>query len=99
MDLGEFGHRGNLCTFETMLRAFALKEPALRAIAEIVHEVDLRDARYMRPEVPGVEAVLNGWLKAGLSDQELEAHGAILFEGLYVALRRTRGAGRTRKMT
>jgi hypothetical protein len=85
----EFGHRGNLCTFEGMLAAFGLHEPALRAIAEIVHEIDLRDGRYVRPETAGVDAILKGWLLARLSDAELEAHGVALFEGLYAALSRT----------
>ncbi len=84
MSHGEFGHRGNLCTFETMLKAFDLGDPGLRAIAEIVHEIDLRDGRYARSEIAGLDAVLRGW--QALPDAEREAHGIALFEGLYVAL-------------
>lgn len=86
MTTGRFSHRGNLCTFETMLRAFDLEEPALRRLARLVHEIDLRDSRYRPPEATGVAAVLRGWLAAGLNDQELEAHGLALFDGLYTAL-------------
>jgi hypothetical protein len=81
-----FGHRGNLCTFETMVRAFALDDPGLRAIAEIVHEIDLRDGRFSRPEIAGVDAILRGW--GGLADAEREVHGTALFEGLYTSLGR-----------
>lgn len=82
-----FGHRGNRCTFETMLAAFELEgDPALAALAQIVHEIDLRDAS-TRPEVPGLDAVLRGWASAGWTDAELERHGIALFEGLYRALR------------
>ena len=84
MSRGPFGHQGNLCTFETMTRAFGLDDPGLRAIAEIVHEIDLRDGRYTRPEVAGIDAVLRGWLTR--SDAEREAHGIALFDGLHVAL-------------
>ncbi len=83
-----FGHRGNLCTFETMMAAFGLKEPGLQGIAEIVHEIDLRDGRYARPETAGLDLVLKGWLQAGLSDTEVEQRGIALFEGLFTALSR-----------
>jgi hypothetical protein len=78
-----FGHTGNLCTFETMLAAFNLKEPALQVLAEIVHEIDIRDGRYVRPETGGIEVILKGWLLQGLPDTELESRGIALFETVY----------------
>jgi hypothetical protein len=85
---GAFSHRGNLCTFETMVVAFGFDEPSLRLMGEIVHEIDLRDGRYAHPETAVIDAVLKGWLLMGFSDQELEAHGVALFEGLYAAFAR-----------
>jgi hypothetical protein len=85
---GEFTHRGSLCTFETMVRAFGLEDPSLQPMGEIIHEIDLRDGRYAHPETAGVDAILKGWLLARLSDAELEAHGVALFEGLYADLSR-----------
>lgn len=82
-----FGHHGNHCTFETMLRAFALDDPALQVVAEIVHEIDLRDGQYQQPETDGIDAILQGWLISDLSDAEREARGIALFEGLYTAVR------------
>lgn len=84
----EFGHQGNFCTFETMLTAFGLTEPGLQGIAEIVHEIDLRDGRYARPETAGLALILKGWLQAGLPDKEIEQRGIALFEGLFTALSR-----------
>jgi hypothetical protein len=83
MSEGAFGHRGNLCTFETMVRAFAFDEPALGKMAEIVHELDLHDGRYQHPETAGIDALLQGWLLVEMPDQALEAQGITLFEGLY----------------
>ncbi len=85
-DMGnaEFGHRGNLCTFETMAKAFRFNDPRLEAIAEIVHEIDLRDGRYIRPEIAGIDAILSGW--KAYSDADRESHGIALFEGLYSTL-------------
>ncbi|MDY0007282.1 MAG: chromate resistance protein, partial [Spongiibacteraceae bacterium] len=82
----EFSHYGDLCTFEVMLRALSLHDPALHALAEIVHEVDLRDGVYARPETGGVDALLRGWQLAGLPDTEMEARGLWLFDGLCAAL-------------
>ena len=86
MDGAQFSHQGNLCTFEVMLRTFQLDEAALLLLAEIVHEIDLRDGRYQRPETAGVDAALRGWLLAEAPDSELEVRGIALFEGLYAAL-------------
>ena len=57
---GQFGHVGNLCTFEAMRLAFGLDDPGLRALAEIVHAIDLDDGRYARPAAAGVDSVLVG---------------------------------------
>lgn len=85
MERGPFTHAGNRCTFEIMLLAFGLDEPGLQVIAEIVHDIDLQDGRYLRAETAGIESVLGGWRLAGLADADLEARGCSLFEGLYLA--------------
>jgi hypothetical protein len=86
MPAARFGHEGNRCSFETLLAAFGLAEPALQVMAQIVHEIDLRDGLYARPGTVGIDSVLSGWLLANYSDAELEAHGMALFEGLYLTL-------------
>jgi len=87
MSVGQFSHQGTLCTFETMMLAFGVENAAMKAIAEIVHEIDLRDGRYARPEVVGVEAVLRGWMNR--PDGDREAHGIALFDGLYEGFAKT----------
>jgi len=100
MEQGQFGHQGNRCTFEVMHRAFGLDDSGLRTMAEIVHEIDLQDGRYTCPETVGVNAVLEGWSRAGLPDSELEARGIALFDGLYSRLMlRPRHAARDSKDT
>jgi hypothetical protein len=78
-----FSHQGELCSLEVIVRTFGLEESALQAIAEIVHEIDLRDGVYAHPETSGIDALLRGWQLAGLSDDEMEARGLTLFDGLY----------------
>lgn len=84
----QLGHQGDLCSFETVMKAFRLDDPALLPIAEMVHEIDLRDGKYHRCETEGIAAILKGWLLGGLEDQELETNGMSLFEGLYQSLKR-----------
>lgn len=86
MPEARFGHTGNLCTFETLLRAFNLTEPGLFPLAEIVHAIDLQDGRYNRPEAAGLEAILRGWHAAELADAELAAQGLMMFDGLFAAM-------------
>lgn len=86
MRRADFGHVGNRCSFETMLTAFGLKDPGLAALAEVVHEIDLRDGRSTRPEIAGVDSILAGWSTLNLPDHEKERLGTTLFEGLYGTL-------------
>ena len=98
----EFGHQGEDCTFETLVKAFGLGgDPGLRAIAEIVHDVDLKDDKFGRTEGAGVNAVLRG-LEARLADdQALLREAGKVFDGLYATLAdrpaRGRNEGRPRR--
>lgn len=86
MPAARFNHVGNLCTFEVLVSAFGLDAPGLRPLGEIVHDLDLQDGLYARPEAAGLEAVMSGWRHLLLADKELEARGSALFEGLYQSL-------------
>src|SRR5262249_58398977 len=44
----DFGHHGEDCTFETVVKRFGIKDRRVRAIAEIVHEADLHDGKFTR---------------------------------------------------
>jgi len=84
----EFTHEGDHCTFEVLMGRFGLDDPALRAIAEIIHDIDLKDAKFARPETAGVERVINGLSIARRSDEERLTFGAALFDDLYAAFAR-----------
>jgi hypothetical protein len=80
---GEFTHVGDRCTFETLLDRFALVDPALRAIGEIVHDIDLKDEKFGREDAAGIERVLSGIAAANVGDDARLARGAQLFDDLY----------------
>jgi hypothetical protein len=79
----EFGHQGPDCTFETLLKRSGLADRRLAALAEIVHEADLRDERFHRPEARGLDLALRGLLAAHKDDHEVLGLGFTLFDGLY----------------
>ena len=82
----EYTHVGDRCTFETLLDSFGLDEPALVAIAEIVHDLDCQDDKYQRPETFGIGAVLTGIRQSEPRDDKRLALGWSLFDGLYAQL-------------
>jgi hypothetical protein len=86
----EFTHEGDRCTFEVLLRHLGLGEPALRAIAEIVHDIDLKDGKFARPEAEGIRTLIAGICAATGDDEERLARGGAVFEDLHSHFRRRR---------
>jgi hypothetical protein len=81
-------HHGEDCSFETFLKEYDLDDPVLREIAEIVHDADLMDEKYARPESDGLDAIVRGMQLELPDDQTLSELTDILYDGLYAYLRR-----------
>jgi hypothetical protein len=86
----EFTHEGDKCTFEVLLERGALKDPALRAIAEIIHDIDLKDGKFGRAEVAGIRTLIEGISVATKDDSERIARGSEVFNNLYEYFRKKR---------
>jgi hypothetical protein len=86
----EFTHEGDCCTFEVLLTRCGLDDPALRDVAEIVHEIDLKDRKFGRPESDGIAAVVAGIAQAHREHEDRLQRGAALFDDLFHHLRRRR---------
>jgi hypothetical protein len=84
---GGFGHRGNDCTFETLMKSFRIKDRRVAMIAEAIHDADLADEYFGREEALGIDRILDGWNKQGISDEELLRRGIEMIEGLYNGIR------------
>ncbi len=84
----EFSHHGNECTFETLLRRFAISDKVAAKIGEMIHDADLDDAKFQRVEAVGIDRVLKGWAKEGLPDAEILRRGFECFDALYAFLQR-----------
>jgi hypothetical protein len=81
-----FGHRGDDCTFETLTKEFRIRNQRVKVISEIIHDADLADQKFGRKEGYGIDEVLKGWARQGISDQDLLDRGMQLIEGLYHSL-------------
>ncbi len=83
----DFGHHGEDCTFETLVKRFGIKDRRIRTMAEIVHEADLHDGKFTRNEATGVDLAINGLVEATPDDHELLERGMAIFNGLYTVLK------------
>ncbi|HWZ57894.1 MAG TPA: chromate resistance protein ChrB domain-containing protein [Gemmatimonadaceae bacterium] len=93
----EFTHEGDRCTFETLVRRFGLDtDAALRAVAEVVHDIDIKDAKFGRAEAAGVARLVEGIAAKYAADPDRLEHGSVLFDTLYESFRAAGGASRPR---
>ena len=83
----EYTHEGDRCTFETLLQRAGLKDRALRAIGEIVHDIDCKDAKFGREEASGIAALVRGLARAYPNDADRLERGAAALDSLYASLR------------
>ena len=80
----EFTHHGEDCTFETFIKQFGLSDtPGLRDLAEIVHDIDLKDDKFNRLEAAGLNAIINGLSESLRDDRKLLQQAGAIFDGLF----------------
>jgi hypothetical protein len=84
----EFTHEGDLCTFEVLLSRFRLTALALRAIGEMVHDVDLKDTKFARPETAGFERAIAGIAMGHPQDEVRLERASALLDDLHTAFER-----------
>lgn len=93
----EFTHVGDACTFEVLIQRMGLDDPALVPIRDIVHDLDLKDGKFGRPEAAGIRMLLAGVTVADRSDEERLEQGAALFDRLYDSCREVASRASTRR--
>lgn len=86
----EFTHVGDRCSFETLIHEFELRQPGLGALAEIIHDIDVKDGKFTRPEAPGIAALIAGIAVANPADEDRLELGGRLFDSLLELYRRKR---------
>ncbi|MBI2089551.1 MAG: chromate resistance protein [Deltaproteobacteria bacterium] len=86
----EFTHEGDRCTFEVLMDRLRLNDPALRPIAEIVHDIDLKDSKFGRQDTAGIDRVIAGIAMAHKDDETRLSRASAVFDDLYEYFRRKR---------
>lgn len=86
----EFTHQGDRCTFEVFLDRLGLRDPALQLIAEIVHDIDLKDSKFGRQETAGIDRLIAGIAMAHKDDETRLSRASAVLDDLYEYFRRKR---------
>jgi hypothetical protein len=84
----EFTHEGDACSLEVLLRRTGLADPGLIPIAEIVHDIDLKDGKFERPETAGIGRLIDGIAMAHKDDETRLTRAAAVFDDLSEYFRR-----------
>ena len=90
----EYTHEGDRCTFEVLLQRAGLRDSALMEIAEIVHDIDLKDAKFGREEAAGIKTLIDSVCVATADDNERIARGKAILDDLYQYFQKKPGSPR-----
>lgn len=80
---GEYTHEGDRCTFEVMIQRLRLQDHGLVPMAEVIHDIDLKDEKFGRRETVGFNALLAGMVAMQTDDDQRMTEGFKLFDNLY----------------
>jgi hypothetical protein len=89
---GTFTHIGDRCTFEVLVDAFGLKDPGLRVIAEMVHDIDVKDGKFERAEAAGIASLIAAIALTRREDEARIAFCGEVLDALLELYRRKRTA-------
>jgi hypothetical protein len=84
----EFTHEGDHCTYEVLLRRLQLEAGGLRQLAEIIHDIDLKDGKFGRAETPGIEQLITGMCAVHKDDETRLARSTAVFDDLHASFAR-----------
>ncbi len=85
---GEFTHEGDGCSFETFLSRLGLQAPGLQALAELIHDVDLKDHKFKRPETDGFARAIQGVALLHAKDQARLESGSVVLDAFLEGMKR-----------
>lgn len=79
----KYTHQNNKCTFEVLIEAYKLKDPALKELAKIVHGADVSADINVTSESAGLKAIATGFLYTCKDDFERLEKEFPIYDALY----------------
>jgi hypothetical protein len=79
----ELGHQDGLCSFESIMLKYDLKEPGLVRLGQIVHSADVDEDIDKDPIARGLEAIATGYSLRFPEDMENVANQFEVYDALY----------------
>jgi hypothetical protein len=80
----KYTHRGNKCSFETLVEEYKIDDPAIALLAKVVHGADVSADRDATPESRGLLAIADGFALLGVDDQRQLELELPVYDALYV---------------
>lgn len=85
----EFGHVGDHCSFDAIVRIFEIDDPALHHLATIVRGADTSRPD-LAPQCEGLLAISHGLSANYPDDHDMLKHGMVIYDALYTWCRSQR---------
>ncbi|MFH2060328.1 MAG: chromate resistance protein ChrB domain-containing protein [Pseudomonadota bacterium] len=85
---GEYTHEGDKCSFEVMVEKFCTQDKAAALLAELVHDIDLKESKFGHGQTEGFKALLRGITSSETDDNTRMDQGIIIFEHMYAFFHR-----------
>jgi hypothetical protein len=89
---GEYTHEGDACTFEVLVARLGIDDRALKPIAEIVHDIDIKDEKYGHEQTSGIQSLITGIASTSETDDERLERGSKVFDDLYDFFRKRKSS-------
>ena len=83
----KLGHHGEDVSFDSILKEYKLKDPALQLLAQIVRAADSHPPN-PHPAGEGLRWIAHGFSALGLSDRDILEREFIVYDALYAECRR-----------
>jgi len=79
----DYTHREGKCSFEVLIEAYGLTDPALQVLARIVHGADVSADVGIVPEAAGLQAIAHGFAAISSDDHRKLDLEFPLYDALY----------------